>query len=699
MLVKDISATASGASILPLEMQALNNKLYFKVTVNSGDVHDELWSSQGTEVTTRRIYKVSSKESINNLYAANRTLYFVKYDKTFGTELWKVAETPFGSFPIIQSDIFKGPASSFPCYLTAFKGGLMFTAADEKKGNELFMINKFGFGADIVKDINTTTTSGSNAGVNFYNSYYSNYYSGMTALGKNVLFNAYERVHGNELYKSDGTSEGTNLLNDVMPGETSFNIYRISSKNNAVYFTPGPAIQHYAIYKTDGTKNGLKEIVSPQYFVQSFVVADNGIVFYVLYNDSTGAYELWRTDDTDAGTFLLSTTLYYQYYLQVIGNRAFFVAGDNDHGYELWRSDGTISGTQMVKDINPGNENSSPFGLFIYKNAVYFGGFDGVNHAFWKSDGTESGTVELKNIDPWSESDVTRSARYFCISKNILYFSALDYSNTNGTVLYKTDGTTAGTQPIKDINPSDGSISRGPYYLTDVNGTVFFIANDGVRYTFDHELWKTDGTADGTQFVKNVSANNTIFSTPGGPMNGLTSFGGKLYFQNEGDITIPNEVYYKYYLWVSDGTADGTHPVEDPGIANAEIKAIFSSGDKLFLSANTQKYGTELYVATSNCGSEKFVPVSMMDKPVISNGTFNAVLYPNPAISNATLRILGNAKNVIVSITDMSGQKLWQNNNSNSTLITLPTAQFAKGTYIVTVINGNESKTIKFVKQ
>ncbi len=328
LLVKDITATTNGASIVPLEMQALNNKLYFKVTVSNGYIHDELWSSNGTDASTKPVYKPATVEIINNLYNANGTLYFVKYHKIFGTELWKIFDTPFGSFPLIQSDNFRGPTSSFPCYLTAFKGRLMFTAADEKKGNELFMTNKFGFGADIVKDINTTTTSSSNAGLNFYNSYYGNHYSEMAALGKDVLFNAYERVHGNELYKSDGTSAGTNLLNDVIHGETSFNIYRILSKNNAVYFTPGPDIQHYAIYKTDGTKNGLREIVNPQYFVERFVVADNGMVFYVLYNNNTGAYELWRTNGTPGGTVLLSATLYYKYYLQVVGNTALFVSGD-----------------------------------------------------------------------------------------------------------------------------------------------------------------------------------------------------------------------------------------------------------------------------------------------------------------------------------------------------------------------------------
>ena len=73
--------------------------------------------------------------------------------------------------------------------------------------------------------------------------------------------------------------------------------------------------------------------------------------------------------------------------------------------------------------------------------------------------------------------------------------------------------------------------------------------------------------------------------------------------------------------------------------------------------------------------------------------SFNAVLYPNPVVSNATLQITGNAKNVSISITDMSGKKLWQSNNSNATLIKLPVEKYAAGVYFVTVTNGKESKT------
>ncbi len=48
---------------------------------------------------------------------------------------------------------------------------------------------------------------------------------------------------------------------------------------------------------------------------------------------------------------------------------------------------------------------------------------------------------------------------------------------TTGRELWKSDGSAAGTVMLKDIfgGGSDGN----PSYLTNVNGTVFFTANDG----------------------------------------------------------------------------------------------------------------------------------------------------------------------------------------------------------------------------
>ncbi len=79
-----------------------------------------------------------------------------------------------------------------------------------------------------------------------------------------------------------------------------------------------------------------------------------------------------------------------------------------------------------------------------------------------------------------------------------LYFGASD--GTNGTELWKSDGTSAGTVQVRDIRP--GASDAFPDYLTNVNGTLYFRANDGANGT---ELWKSDGTSAGTVLVRNIS--------------------------------------------------------------------------------------------------------------------------------------------------------------------------------------------------
>ncbi|MFM7792318.1 MAG: ELWxxDGT repeat protein, partial [Microcystis panniformis] len=52
---------------------------------------------------------------------------------------------------------------------------------------------------------------------------------------------------------------------------------------------------------------------------------------------------------------------------------------------------------------------------------------------------------------------------------------------------------------VKDILP--GLSGSDPSYLTTLGNTLFFTAFDGVNGT---ELWKSDGTAAGTVLVKDI---------------------------------------------------------------------------------------------------------------------------------------------------------------------------------------------------
>jgi len=64
-----------------------------------------------------------------------------------------------------------------------------------------------------------------------------------------------------------------------------------------------------------------------------------------------------------------------------------------------------------------------------------------------------------------------------------LFFSAFD--STHGDELWQSNGTSAGTVLLQDINP--GARSSNPGSFAGVGGTLFFAANDGAT---GQELWK-----------------------------------------------------------------------------------------------------------------------------------------------------------------------------------------------------------------
>ncbi len=80
---------------------------------------------------------------------------------------------------------------------------------------------------------------------------------------------------------------------------------------------------------------------------------------------------------------------------------------------------------------------------------------------------------------------------------------AMFFAN-NGAVgweLWKTDGTNAGTQLVKDVNLGPASSIPTHTPLHSHNGKVYFAADDGSAGV---ELWASDGTETGTVLVKDI---------------------------------------------------------------------------------------------------------------------------------------------------------------------------------------------------
>ena len=212
-----------------------------------------------------------------------------------------------------------------------------------------------------------------------------------------------------------------------------------------------------------------------------------------------------------------------------VGSLAYFVAKTVAEGTELWRTDGTPAGTYLVKDINPGTGDafhplstigsgeSSVHFLSNVNGNLYFRATDGVHgYQLWQSDGTAAGTTVVDEIKASAQFTITK----FTNVNGSFYFSANDGSH--GYELWKTDGTAAGISLVSDIQL--GAVSSYPYGMVNCNGTLYFNARDE---SHGAELWKSDGTAAGTNLVQDF--------TPGlsgtNPWS-LLNVQGTLYFVN-----------------------------------------------------------------------------------------------------------------------------------------------------------------------
>ncbi len=154
-----------------------------------------------------------------------------------------------------------------------------------------------------------------------------------------------------------------------------------------------------------------------------------------------------------------------------------------------------------------------------------------------------------------------------------LYFVA---NTGNFKQLWKSDGTAAGTVMVKGAFPS--GFDSGMTSLTNVNGTVYFTSWDSAN---QNELWKSDGTAAGTVMVKNINRGGSS-----GAYN-LTNVNGTLFF-------IANDGVNGERIWKSDGTEAGTVMIKDPN-SYRQPSSLTNFNGSLYFSAYDPNHGIELW--------------------------------------------------------------------------------------------------------
>lgn len=445
--------------------------------------------------------------------------------------------------------------------------------------------------------------------------------------GKVYFVASDQNVYGTEIYRTDGTTQGTELFIDLAGGIFSKYPHSLTVAGDKLFFLGDYKTNGYELWVTDGTVNGTRIIPNvealPEYYSLGNIIAHNGVLYFTAYNQY--GYEVWRSDGTEAGTRMLkdlTNGLGLQTIMPILRSspNSLWIGAWNQSSqkFEIWKSDGTEAGTTNVTGLNVLTSLYAP-SLTTVGNTIYIIGNDGVNgNEIWKSDGTQAGTVmvtkENGDMSPYTKS-----------WKDLVFYN----KDLGGGVkkFYRSDGTTAGTFALADIYPN---IQESIEY----NGKLYFYNGN--------ELWRTDGTVVGTKKI-----NTPTDFVRGGTVSVLND---KLLIMSSYPAT--NETYQA--VWVYDETNglvkttsqmhvtspstfnvmpvvnnkaiyfsnDGTHGYEPSGITETNVEMLgnlnkarsgfypdqmTNVGNNILFSFNDLDHGTELWKTDGTEGGTMLV--------------------------------------------------------------------------------------------
>ena len=597
----------------------LGNALVF-VADDGGEYGIELWRSDGTRAGTRPLKDIcpgSCSSSPASLTVSNGLLFFTADDGIHGRELWKSDGTPEGTSMV--AEILPGHSVWISDLIDA-SGVIYFFADDGVHGYELWTSDGTPAGTHLVKDIAP--------GPGWINGRF------LATSGHKLLFAAAYGVQPMALWVSDGTEAGTGMVADIRPGADA-----ISPSYDPLVSGPdaAPAPQGgflfaaddgtgTALWYTDGIPGGTTVRLPGPSSPHEMTVFLGAVYFAAA--DAGGGVELWRSDGTAPGTARVKdirpgTGDSNPRELTVVGSQLFFRATDGATGAELWRSNGTAAGTARVADLNPGTGDAFPvtpglpnhYQLSAFGSDLIFFAYDANPYLeLWWTDGftttTRLTTGGVRDYIPAIRKDTAvLGGRFYFIS---------GFSNTQ---LWSSDGTPGGTNPVVDVTTATSSIQlfngkTFPGAFAPVGNLLFFGATDGTPFI---EPWKTDGTPGGTSRIASLPYGETLYECrPGGDgmvfqtnlgiwssdgtasgtrslgpgWGNLPSLGGASFYLSSDPVNSAAP----QWLWKTDGTPAGTHPVAALSTFN-DGGNLTPSGGKIFVAGFENGGGFSLWAS------------------------------------------------------------------------------------------------------
>ena len=491
----------------------------------------------------------------------------------------------------------------------------------------------------------------------------------LIAIGNVVYFAANDGIHGSEVWRSDGSEAGTHMVKDIQPGSTGSAPIRFNVLGNKILFIANDGTHGDELWSSDGTEAGtvlVKDINSGTGHVirRNYVPQQrdrrvvNGILYFAA-DTGTKYSQLWRSDGTDLGTFLVSdvcpicnTNNFYTGEFAVLHDTLYIVAGG-----DLWRSDGTTVGTQLVVD----NLDADGPGIIRHLTGVndllyMSGGHDSFNLDFWVSDGTKAGTKMLKDLP-----DTGTPHQFTALGGQVFFISDEN--------LWSTDGTQAGTLQESSLAVENIFFRRSRLFLW--NSELYYRAQATDNQSY---LYKTDGVPAGEQQVFTQNYQGTSFNDP----LFVATTNDFLYY----DAVSQNPLAAGIGRINSSGTVKEIIPVLNSSL----VEYLFVAGDNLFFRGSGNATGQELWK----------LPLVTSAAPELSN---RLSLHIYPTFSPEGVFFLDHsgepASNFKVSVFDALGRLSYLGTHASGEPLRL--SALPAGAYIVHIAAENGQSVVQKV--
>ncbi len=421
----------------------------------------------------------------------------------------------------------------------------------------------------------------------------------LASVGERVLFFASSETSTDVLWSTDGTTAGTRVVRDPIPGLGSHGgsvSNLVAAHDRAFFYTLDPTGDR--LWVSDGTAAGTVPLLSlgarepaDSFVSERYRGGPLGRDFLLLRSVAESDVEVLRVDGSGDGPQLLATLAGGTFGLtpQVFSGRSRAYFGLSKNGQvERWTSDGTSSGTRRVGTFVPVTSQPFPPAPVVVGDRLFSVEEDGVHGAeLWVSNGTAAGTVRLTDLGPGRES-----ARIEILLQGER--AAWFWRRTEETYeLWRSDGTATGTRRISAPPTFDPRLigELGTGLLVEADGVLSLLRADrsprplahGIRACGESvrvgrflyfagrdsrrgcELWRSDGTAEGTALVAEFRA---------GEAGGISTL---LPLGSRGVLSVASNAFGIPELWTTKGTASRRI---------ARPRDVFRSGSPAFLAAS-----------------------------------------------------------------------------------------------------------------